>query len=291
MGGSKMFLEINDKVSILDLLKGIIIHSGNDASVAISECLSGTEESFAELMNIYGKKMNLMNTNFVNSSGWPNENHYSTVEDIAIISNNLIRDFPELYKLFKETEYEYNNIKQPNRNFLLSNLIGTDGLKTGFTKKSGWGIALSTKRNNRRVTVVINGSNSSRERALEAEKLTNWAFRETNETILFKKNQIIKTVDVWLGSKSRINLIIENDVKTILSYEQIKSISSEIEYTKPIPAPLKKGDKLGEINISINGKDNMIIPLVSDKNVNSINPLFRIFFAAKYLIFGNSLNE
>ena len=146
MGGSRTFLEIDDKVTIDELLKGIIIQSGNDASVALAECLAGTEEDFAKLMNVYAKRLGMNNTNFVNSSGWPKDDHYSTVFDLAILSNAIIRDFPNLYLYFSDKEFIYNDIKQPNRNKLLNSVQGADGLKTGFTKASGWGIAATAKR-------------------------------------------------------------------------------------------------------------------------------------------------
>ncbi len=291
MGGSRMFLERNDKVSIGDLLKGIIIQSGNDASIAIAECLSGTENDFSKLMNWYSEKLGLKNTNFVNSSGWPDDKHYSTVRDLALLSEAIIRDFPDLYYLFKEKHFSYNGIRQPNRNKLLSNVDGADGLKTGYLKKSGWGIAGTAIRDNRRVIVVLNGTNSSRLRLLESEKLINWAFRETQQITILKKGQIIKEVDIWLGSKPTINLVIQDNVNIILSYEQTKTIKSIIEYKKPIEAPFKAGEKLGNMIIQISGKKDFQIPLVAEKKVNQINPFFKIFAAVKYLIFGTSLDE
>ena len=291
MGGSRMFLEISDQVTINDLLKGIIIQSGNDASIVIAECLSGTEEDFSKLMNIYAEKLNLNNSYFTNSSGWPNDKHYSTVRDIAKISNALIRDFPNLYSYFKDKKFFYNGINQPNRNILIKRVNGTDGLKTGFTKSSGWGIAASTIREGRRIITVINGTNSSRLRALEAEKLINWAFRETSLKIILKKDQIIKNIDVWLGSKPTINLVIKEDLISAVSYDQIKSIKSIIEYEKPISAPFKKNDILGKMIITMSGKKNIEVPLVAETNVNKINPVYKVFAVIKYLIFGTSLDE
>lgn len=291
MGGSRTFLEIDDKVTIDNLLKGIIVQSGNDASVALAECLAGTESDFAKLMNIYAEKLDMKNSHFINSSGWPEDNHYSTARDLSILSNFLILDFPNLYSYFNLKEFSHNNINQPNRNKLLTDLFGSDGLKTGYTKKSGWGIAGSAKRNDRRITVVINGTNSSRSRLNESSYLLNWAFNETVQKTILKKNQIIKNVDVWLGAKSTVNLIINKDIISILSFDQIQSIKSSISYTKPIEAPIKKGEQLGEIIINISGKLPIIIPLVADTNVKKINPLFRVFAALKYLIFGTSLDE
>ena len=291
MRGSRMFLEIDKKVSINDLLRGVIIHSGNDASVTLAECLSGTEEDFANLMNIYANKLNLLNTNFSNSSGWPDENNFSTVRDIAILSNALIKDFPDLYIYFNEKVFTYNDIKQPNRNKLLGNFIGADGLKTGYVKASGWGIAGSAIRNNRRITVVIDGTNSSRSRFNEVTNLLSWAFSQTSEKILLKKNQVIENVDVWLGNSPTINLIIEKDVKAILSFDQLQSIKSTIEYEKPVSAPIEAGKVLGSMTIDISGKKPIIVPLVSEKGIRNINPVMKLFAAIKYLIFGTSLDE
>ncbi len=291
MGGSRTFLEIDDHVTIDDLLKGIIIQSGNDASIALAECLAGTEENFAKLMNKYATDLGMVNTNFTNSSGWPDENHYSSMKDISILSNELIREFPDLYLYFLEKDFTYNGIKQPNRNKLLQTLDGADGLKTGFTKKSGWGIAASASINNRRITVVINGTNSSRSRLNEASNLINWAFNQTSQKVLVEENQIITNVDVWLGSKKNVNLISNKKIISTLSYDQIKLLKSKINYTKPLEAPIFKDIEYGKLIIEIEGKPDIEIPLFAENNVSKLNPLFRVFSALKYLIFGTSLDE
>ena len=291
MRGSRTFLEIDDKVSIDDLLKGIIIQSGNDASVALAECLAGTESDFAILMNVYANKLGMKNSNFINSSGWPEKDHYSTVRDLAILSNFLIRDFNDLYEYFKLKEFTYNEINQPNRNKLLKNFDGADGLKTGYTKKSGWGISGSAISNNRRITVVVNGTNSSRSRLNESTNLLNWAFNQTSQKKLLQKNQFIKKVDVWLGNQPTVNLISENDLISILSFDQIQLTESTITYKKPISAPIKKGEKLGIMSINIPGKKTIELNLIAEKSVGKINPLFKVFAAIKYLIFGTSLDE
>lgn len=291
MGGSRTFLEIDDIVTIDDLLKGVIIQSGNDASIVLAECLGGTEQDFAKIMNVYAKKIGMLNTNFVNSSGWPDENHYSTVRDLAILSNSLIKNFPELYAYFKIKEFSYNEINQPNRNKLLTNENGADGLKTGYTKKSGWGVAGSALRNNRRITVVINGTNSSRSRLNESSFLLNWAFNQTSQIKIVSKGQIIKNVDVWLGNKSTINLVIDKDIVSTISFDQLQLIESSIAYNKPINAPIKKGDRLGSMSIKIVGKKDLNIPLVAEVDVDETNPFIKLFVAIKYLIFGTSLDE
>ncbi len=291
MGGSRTFLEIDDNVTVDDLLKGIIVQSGNDASIALAECLGGTEEDFAKLMNVYADRLGMTNTNFINSSGWPDEEHYSTVYDLGLLSNAIIRDFPDLYLYFKMEEFTYNEISQPNRNKLLYQVQGADGLKTGFTKKSGWGIAATAKRNKRRITVVINGTNSSRSRLNESTNLLNWAFNQTSQKILVTENQIIKEVDVWLGKQSTVNLISSKKLISTLSFDQIQLMNSSIEYTKPIAAPVIKGNQYGKLIINIDGKPKIEIPLFAQENISKVNPFLKIIAASKYLLFGTSLDE
>ena len=291
MGGSRTFLEIDDYVTIDTLLKGIIIQSGNDASVALAECLSGTEENFVKLMNVYSKRLNLENTNFVNSSGWPDDNHYSSVKDIAIMSNALIKEFPNLFSYFKQLNFSYNGIKQPNRNKLLNKVEGVDGLKTGFTRKSGWGISVTALRNERRITIVINGANSSRSRVNESINLINWAFNQTIQKTIVDKNQLIKNVDVWLGTEPSVNLITDKQLISTVSFDQLQFLESSIEYTRPLAAPIIKGQEYGKLLINIEGKPNIEISLVAEKNIKKINLIFRTFSAIKYLIFGTSLDE
>ena len=291
MGGSRTFLEIDDKVSIDELLKGIIIQSGNDASVALAECLAGTEDDFAKLMNVYAKRIGMRNTNFLNSSGWPEDNHYSTVYDLALLSNAVINEFPDLYLYFSDKEFTYNDIKQPNRNKLLSSVQGADGLKTGFTRASGWGIAATAKRDDRRITAVINGTNSSRSRLNEASNLINWAFSQTSQKLLVDENQVIVEVDVWLGNKPRVNLVSSKKIVSTLSFDQIQLIKSSLEYKRPIEAPIKKGDVYGKLLIDIDGKPNIEVELIAQENVGTVNPISKVFAAMKYLIFGTSLDE
>ena len=188
-------------------------------------------------------------------------------------------------------EFTYNDITQPNRNKLLKQVQGADGLKTGFTKKSGWGIAATAIRNKRRVTVVINGTNSSRSRLNEATNLINWAFSQTSQKQLLDLNQFITKADVWLGSKSSVNLLSSKKVISTLSFDQLQRIKSSIEYSKPIEAPIIKGNKYGKLFIEIDGKPNIEVDLIAEENINSINPILKVFSALKYLIFGTSLDE
>ena len=300
MKGSRTFLEMDEDVTIETLLKGIIVQSGNDASVALAECLSGTEADFAKLMNFYAKELGMFNSNFKNSSGWPHpdlqskvymDDHYSSVYDLAILSNAMIKNFPNLYKYFSMKEFTYNDVLQKNRNKLLEVFEGTDGLKTGFTKESGWGIAATALRNKRRITVVVNGTNGTRSRLNETTNLLNWAFNQTSQTILVDENQIIKQVDVWLGNQPKVNLISSQKIISTLSFDQIQLMQSSIEYTKPIAAPIKSDVQYGRITIKIDGKPDIVVPLFAEKEISKVNPFLKIIAAAKYLLFGTSLNE
>ena len=242
-------------------------------------------------MNVYAKRLGMINTNFLNSSGWPEDNHYSTVYDLALLSNALIKEFPDLYLYFSDKEFTYNDIKQPNRNKLLSSVQGADGLKTGFTRASGWGIAATAKRDNRRITTVINGTNSSRSRLNEASNLINWAFSQTSQKLLVDENQVIVEVDVWLGNKPRVNLVSSKKIVSTLSFDQIQLIKSSLEYKRPIEAPIKKGEVYGKLIIDIDGKPNIEVELIAQESVGSVNPISKVFAAMKYLIFGTSLDE
>ena len=290
-GGSSMFLEINSMVTVEDLLYGIIVQSGNDASIVVAENISGSERAFTDLMNEYATKIGMKNSNFVNSSGWPHPLHYSTMYDLAVLSKAIIRDFPDMYKMYSEKEFTYNNITQPNRNSLLELYEGTDGLKTGYVKDSGYGIVVSTLKKNRRIIIAVNGLESRKSRVIESERLLNWAFRNTKLETLFKKGEVVKKTDVWLGTKNQIDLIVGQDILTTLKSEQKDSIDTKIIYDKPIEAPILKNQEIGKIIIEIKDKDTLEFPLFAKDSIKKINPLFRVFSAIRYLIFGNINND
>ena len=224
MGGSRMFLELNDLMSVEDLIKGMIVQSGNDAAVALAECLFDTESMAVRTMNegLILSEKNLNYTNFSNVTGWPDENHYSTVLDLAILSNALIKAFPSFYEYFKIKEFTHNDIKQPNRNKLLSSVEGVDGLKTGYTKKSGWGVAVSALREGRRITVVLSGTNSSKSRFEETSKLLDWAFTHTFQ----KKSQTKKKdfCEIYPKASSCISSIDKEDTASDILQEVSKPV-------------------------------------------------------------------
>ena len=243
-------------------------------------------------MNEYAENLGMTNTNFQNSSGWPDSNHYSTMKDLAILSKAIIDDFPELYKIFSETEFTF-NIKgaQYNRNRLLKTYKGTDGLKTGYVKNTGYGIAATAVKDERRIIIVINGLKSSKERTIEAETLLNWAYNETKHFTIIKKGQILSSTDVWLGKKNKIDLISSKEIFTTLDFDQSQNVKIKLSYDKPLKAPIKKNQEIGKIKIEIPNKELIEIPLIASEDVKKTNVFLRIFVAIKYLIFGNIHND
>ena len=291
-GGSRTFLKLNSEVTIRDLLMGLIVQSGNDAAIVLAEGISGSEEDFALQMNQYAQSLEMNNTFFTNSTGWPHEDLITTAYDLLILTEGLIKNFPELYKLFLEKEFTFNNISQPNRNPLLIGrykVPGADGLKTGHTKESGYGLIGSIVRKNRRITIVVNGLNSMRQRGKESKRLIEFAFRETFLLRAFHNNNILGTANVWLGNKSKINLIAEKPFKTIVNRSSLRMIKTTLLWNDPVKAPVKIGQKIGTININIPGRDTLRLNLVSKDYVGELGPIDKIKSAINYLIFGGDL--
>ena len=197
--GSRMFVEYGTLVTVEDLLRGIIVQSGNDACIVAAEGLFGTEEAFVDEMNRTAERLGLYQSNFSNSTGWPDDEHYMTPKDLSILTKSIIIDFPEYFPMFAEKSFRYNNIKQGNRNPLLFSKTGADGMKTGFTEASKYGLVATATRNNRRVIMVINGIESAKKRASEASRLLNWSFRQFENIDLFSKNEVVTEAGVWLG--------------------------------------------------------------------------------------------
>ena len=287
MGGSRSFLELNSNVSVSDLLLGLIVQSGNDAAVVIAEGISGDEEAFAREMNRYSKLLGMKDTYFTNSTGWPHPDLKTTSKDLIILTKNLIRNFPKLYYLFKEKTFKFNNINQSNRNPLLYSINGADGLKTGHTNESGYGLIGSVNRNNRRVTIVINGINSKKKRNFESKRLFNIVFRETVLLSLFEKNQSLAEANVWLGNEIKVNLIAEKKFKKIITPLEYNKTKIKIKWNDPIPAPIQKGDRVGKIFISVPGKDPIIENLISSSSVEKLSSFLRIKAFLKFLIYGD----
>ena len=292
-GGSRTFLKLNSEVTISDLLMGLIVQSGNDAAIVLAEGISGSEEDFALQMNQYANSLQMDDTYFTNSTGWPHEDLKTTAYDLIILTEALIDNFPKLYKLFLEKEFTFNNISQPNRNPLLIGrykVPGADGLKTGHTNESGYGLIGSVIRKNRRITLVINGLNSMRQRGKESKRLIELAFRETYLLRAFQNKDVLSTANVWLGNKSKIELMAEKPFKILVNRSSLRMIKTSIKWMDPVKAPIKIGQKIGTIAINIPSVDTINLNLVSKNNVNGLGPVDKIKSAMNYLIFGGDFN-
>ena len=286
MGGSRSFLELNTNVSIKDLLLGLIVQSGNDAAVVLAEGISGGEEAFAREMNRYAKILGMNNTYFTNATGWPHPDLKTTSRDLIILTRNIINNFPKLYELFNEKIFTYNNIKQSNRNPLLYSMNGADGLKTGHTNESGYGLIGSVKKNNRRVSIVINGLNSKKKRTFESKRLFNIVFRETALLSLFNDKKSLARANIWLGKQPQVDLVAEKAFKKIISPLELNKTKIKIQWKDPISAPIAKGDKVGDIFIDIPGKELIKQNIVSSQNVDTMSTFMKAKSILMYLLYG-----
>ena len=264
--GSRMFIEVGKKVSVEDLLMGLIVQSGNDASIALAEHIAGTEMLFSDLMNQYAQQLKMTNTYFMNASGLPDENHYSTANDLAILAKAIINEFPKFYELYSTKEYTYNNIKQPNRNSLLWRDPSVDGIKTGSTSEAGYSLVSSAKRNEMRIISVVLGAASSKARIDGSQALLNFGYRfYVTETLLNSNDEFI-SVKTWKTEKASIALAVESNYITTLP----KGSSKRIEYIKDLPefieGPITKGQRIGNLDIQLDGEILKTIPLIALEN-------------------------
>jgi D-alanyl-D-alanine carboxypeptidase (penicillin-binding protein 5/6) len=282
MEGSRMFLNYGDAVTLDDLLKGIIVQSGNDACVVFAEGSHGDESLFVERMNKTAAKLGMKQTNFTNSSGWPDPRNLSTAKDLSKLALRLIRDFPEYYDYHKISNFTYGNIKQNNRNILLGRL-GVDGIKTGHTEAGGYGIVLSALNKDRRLIAVINGLPTEKTRAQEGEKILNYGFNAFEYVNLFKANQKIETIKVQYGKKPFVNVGVKEDMK-ILSNNTESKFQCEFDYPNLVVAPINEGDKLGTVRCNIPNIDGNYITsdLVAIENIKNANFIQKIYQNIEY---------
>ena len=287
MGGSKMFIEVDKRVRVSDLLLGIVVQSGNDASIALAEGISGNEETFAIEMNNLGKKIGLIGSNFVNSSGWPDDNHYTTAMDLALIAKYTIENHPELYQMYKLTDFTYSNIKQDNRNPLLLTFDGADGFKTGYTKAAGYGIVGSAEKSGRRLIIVLNGLDSTRSRAQESLRLMDWGFNNFELVNFYEKNELVFEANTWLGKKDKVDLIASNEVKVSIPKAQLSSANVDVLIEEPIQTPIKKGEIIANLQISYADKK-IIFPLAAREDVEQKGFFSRITSALYYIVLGSN---
>ncbi len=288
MGGSKMFVEVGDSATIDELLRGIIIQSGNDASIVVAEGLSGSEEQFAELMTERARDIGMADTVFRNSTGWPDAQHVTTARDMVILAQRIIQDFPDYYGLFAEKTYTYAGIKQGNRNPLLYKELGADGLKTGHTEASGYGLTASADRNGRRLDLVINGLESVRDRSEEAEKLLNWGFREFDNYRMFSAGETVDVAQTWLGEATEVPLVLQNDLVLTLPRAARKDMKVAVVYDGPVPAPIAADQQIANLVITAPEVDTIELPLFAANAVDRRNFVGRISGALSHLVFGSN---
>ena len=269
MEGSRMFVEAGKKVSVSDLLKGIIIQSGNDASVAISEYVGGTERGFVDLMNAYASSLNMNNTIFQNSTGLPDDNHFSSAQDLAILTSNLITKFPDIYSFYKEKQFTFNDIKQLNRNKLLWRDDSSDGVKTGHTEAAGYCLVGSAKRGDMRLITVVAGSDSDNNRFLASQRLLEYGFRFFATQKVLNANQEYKKINIWGGVEKTLGLGVLEDVSITLPRTSFKDLTVNYNYSNNIQAPIEVGQKIGTLEIINNDEIVFSTNLVALDNIKS----------------------
>ncbi len=285
-GGSKMFVEVNSNVKVGDLLKGVIVQSGNDATIVLAEGLAGSEETFAQSITQMAKDLGMQNTNFVNASGWPDDNHYSTARDLAILAQHLVQDFPEYYKYFSMKEFTYNDIKQPNRNPLLYKNMGVDGIKTGHTEAGGYGLMASGERNGRRLILVVNGMESAAQRANESARLLEWGFNSFDRLTLFKKGDTVSEIDIVFGQEKQLPVTVDQDVVETIYKPQKGDLKVTVQYQDPVYAPVSEGDKVGVLKVMLPGSEEKSYDLVAKTGMRELGIFQKVMTKLTYMTLG-----
>jgi serine-type D-Ala-D-Ala carboxypeptidase (penicillin-binding protein 5/6) len=276
MGGTRMFIPLNARVSFEDLIKGLLVQSGNDAAVSIAEILMGSEEEFTYKMNEVAQNLGMKNSNFTNATGWPDKNNYSCAYDLAILARNIIKEFPEYYHYFSQTEFTFNGIKQVNNNGLLYRNIGADGLKTGYADEAGYGLTASVKKGDRRLIAVVNGLKSSRERTMVAESLMKYGMMNFSKVVLARKDQVIEKIKVSNGKLKEVDLVSAEDIILVLPRREERKIKTTLNYTTPIIAPIQANAELGSLVVESSSIGSITYPLMIKTSVEKANIFDRI---------------
>ncbi|MEO1549895.1 MAG: D-alanyl-D-alanine carboxypeptidase family protein, partial [Pseudomonadota bacterium] len=250
MGGSKMFLRDGETVSIEDLIRGIIVQSGNDACVVVAEGMAGSESAFANRMTRRARELGMMNSTFANATGWPHPDHLMSTKDLATLAMLLIREFPQYYPYFAETVFTWDGITQENRNPLLPLDLGADGLKTGHTEEAGFGLVGSAEQDGRRLITVVTGLNTARDRLVESERLLTWGFREFTTSTLFAGETEVAQADVWLGTMGAVPLVTKDPLTAVIAFQDQDKLQAHVHYTGPIEAPISKGDAIAQLVVT-----------------------------------------
>ena len=294
-GGSRSFVEVGSRVSVSDLLHGVIVQSGNDAAIVLAEGIAGTEQAFAEEMNFWAEKLGMTQTNFRNATGWPDPDLQTSAKDLNILTTELIKRFPvdsypDLYPIFAKREFTYNKISQPNRNPLVYGTKGADGLKTGHTEESGYGLVGSAVRDGQRVVMVLNGMDSMKQRSTESRRLIDLIFREYKSYEFFKQGQPVDQANVWLGTAPQVDLVLDAPLKMVLSRKDRQAMEISLQWLDPVPAPIRAGDQIGTLVVTLPDEVTKM-PLRAAQNVDTLGLFNRIGAAVKYLIFGASMPQ
>ncbi len=286
--GSKMFVPLGEQVKIDDLLKGVIVQSGNDACIVLAEGLSGTEQAFAEEMTKRGREIGLTNSVFKNATGWPDEGHLMTARDLATLAKRIVIDHPEFYPYYSMTSFTYNGINQGNRNPLLYKGNGADGLKTGHTEAAGYGLTASAKRGERRLILVVNGLVSAKQRSEETERLMEWGFREFDNYALFQAGDTVTEADTWLGSSERLPLVAGKKLEVTLPRRARDNMKVTAVWDGPIPAPIRRGQQVAKLVIEVPGFETQEMPLLAGVDVDKLGFIGKFGAAVKYIIWGGA---
>ena len=285
-GGSTMFLKARSRVSVLDLLRGVIIQSGNDACIALAEGMAGSEPAFAEIMTERAQELGMSRSRFINSTGLPDPDHKTTARDLAILARELINNHADYYRLFSERDFTWNNIRQTNRNPLLYANIGADGLKTGHTQESGYGLVASAEQNGRRLILVINGLNSKRERAREARKLMTFGFRNFQRDLLVEAGQQVAELPVWHGDEATVKVTTKQRFDIVTPRSGRRKMVATVTYENPVLAPIKVGDKLGKLRVTLPGLVPQEVDLVAAEDIDKGNIVGRAIDSLIYMMVG-----
>jgi len=286
--GSKMFLEVGKEVSVEDLIRGIVVQSGNDASDVVAEAIAGSEEAFAREMNRKARELGMTSTLFANASGWPAPDQYTTVRDLATLVAATVRKFPNFYHYYAEKNFTFNGIKQGNRNPLLYKDVGVDGLKTGHTQESGFGLAASAERDGRRVIVVAHGMESMRARGEQVERLIDWAFREWDHVAMFESGEIVAEIPVWLGDEDFVPVVAMDDVTVAVPLKSMRRMTVSVTHRKAVPAPIARGDRIATLVVAAPDMKPVEVPLYAGADVGERGFFGRIGPAIKSLVLGST---
>lgn len=283
-GGSKMYIREGTEVKLGDLMRGIIIQSGNDASIALAEHIAGSEDAFADLMNQTAYTLGMTHSHFENATGWPAENHYTTARDLSILARAIINEHPEDYAIYSEKEFTYNNIRQPNRNTLLWQDDSVDGIKTGHTEEAGYCLVASAKKDDMRLISVVMGTRSEKDRAAESQKLVTYGFRFYETVNSYAAQQELLNSEIWKGNKNQISLGTDEDIWLTIPRGTAKDITVDLEVPELLMAPVAQGEKVGTIKLTLNGETVATKPLVALESVEE-GGLFKRFWHWLLLMF------